>query len=363
MGTVYSNFLAGTITDDPLTSGATTINSSAFANLPTITDPDSCWLVLDPDAVDGAPEIVKVTAHTSSSTSVTVTRGEQSTAVREHASLTEWREAVTKADLDELPFRKVTAKGDLLVATAANTIAQKAVGTNGLPLVADSGDAAGVSWAQVATAGLADGAVTTAKVGDGQVITAKLATGAVATAKLADGAVTTAKIGDAQVSVPKLGTDVTGRLSLVESSPGCKLIRPGVSIGHGASATTVAFNSIAYEVYDIGDFRPDAGTFVTIPEGRGGDYLVAVSARWEANSVGYRMVRATIGGTTYAGEATVVENFMAPDAAVECQVSAADILRLPAGATVQLACAQTSGSSLNVTVSLTVKMERIVSGT
>ena len=40
----------------------------------------------------------------------------------------------------------LTAKGDLLTATAANTIARLAVGTNGYTLVADSAEATGLKW-------------------------------------------------------------------------------------------------------------------------------------------------------------------------------------------------------------------------
>jgi hypothetical protein len=41
----------------------------------------------------------------------------------------------------------VDAKGDLIAATAADTVARVAVGTNGQVLTADSTAAAGVSWA------------------------------------------------------------------------------------------------------------------------------------------------------------------------------------------------------------------------
>lgn len=41
----------------------------------------------------------------------------------------------------------VTAKGDLLVATASATITNLAVGSNGLKLVADSAQSTGVKWA------------------------------------------------------------------------------------------------------------------------------------------------------------------------------------------------------------------------
>ena len=47
----------------------------------------------------------------------------------------------------------LTAKGDLLTATAANTISRLAVGTNGHTLVADSAEATGLKWAAPAAGG------------------------------------------------------------------------------------------------------------------------------------------------------------------------------------------------------------------
>lgn len=100
MAVKYANFASGTITDNPLDVGGTSISSAAFVQLPVIADGDSMWLVLDPDGNDGAPEIVKVTGHTSGSTSVTVQRAQQDTTARQHSQGTVWRCAVTRADLD-----------------------------------------------------------------------------------------------------------------------------------------------------------------------------------------------------------------------------------------------------------------------
>lgn len=100
MVTLYDNVLAGQISDNPLSSGATTINSAAFANLSAVTGADIMWITLYPDASGGAPEIVKVTAHTASATSVTVVRGQQGTTARAHNLNTVWKHAVTASDLD-----------------------------------------------------------------------------------------------------------------------------------------------------------------------------------------------------------------------------------------------------------------------
>lgn len=171
MATIYRNFLSGTLSADPGSSGVT-ITSSNLASLPVVASPDTMWVVLDPDATNGAPEVVLVTAHTSSSTTATVTRAQQSTTARAHPVGTVWRAAATASDMDELPFRKLTTTGDILYGSAANTATRLAIGSSGLPLVS-SGTAP--QWSQVNTAGIADGAVTTVKIGAAQVTAAKLA--------------------------------------------------------------------------------------------------------------------------------------------------------------------------------------------
>ncbi|HKZ19275.1 MAG TPA: hypothetical protein VJQ57_04125, partial [Acidimicrobiia bacterium] len=79
----------GTTTDNPLTAGATTMNSAGLANLAAVSSAHAI-IVLDPLRADGAPEIVVVTAHTGSATSATITRGAYGTSAREHASGTLW---------------------------------------------------------------------------------------------------------------------------------------------------------------------------------------------------------------------------------------------------------------------------------
>lgn len=98
MARLRANFQRGTITDNPLTSTATTINSAEFASLPAVVAPDTMALSLDYRSVGGAPEIVLVTAHAAAATSLTVTRGTEGTTARQHATATQWSHAPTAAD-------------------------------------------------------------------------------------------------------------------------------------------------------------------------------------------------------------------------------------------------------------------------
>jgi len=96
---VRANNVQGTVSDNPLSSGATTLNSAGLANLPAIGATEHAILVLDPLRVAGAPEIVFVSAHTGAATSATVTRGYYGTSARSHNSGTLWVHAATLDDL------------------------------------------------------------------------------------------------------------------------------------------------------------------------------------------------------------------------------------------------------------------------
>jgi microcystin-dependent protein len=103
----FVNFASGTITDNPLTVGATQINSAAFATvLPPIAAPHTVSIVLDPLADDGPPEIVVVTAHAAGTTQVTAIRGQQTSlggnVARAHAAATKWVLAATALDLNRV---------------------------------------------------------------------------------------------------------------------------------------------------------------------------------------------------------------------------------------------------------------------
>lgn len=97
-----SNNQFGTITDNPLTVGATSITSAAFTSLPTVDTTNHLLLTLDPNETGGAAEIVKVTAHTAASDTVTVVRAQEGTSARSHVQGTTWMHAPVASDF--VPF-------------------------------------------------------------------------------------------------------------------------------------------------------------------------------------------------------------------------------------------------------------------
>lgn len=89
MTRVRTDNVFGTITDNPLTSGATTMNSAGLANLAAVSSAEAI-IILDPNRLNGAPEIVVVTAHTGGATSAPIQRGQFGTSARQHPQGTQW---------------------------------------------------------------------------------------------------------------------------------------------------------------------------------------------------------------------------------------------------------------------------------
>lgn len=97
---LWQDFVGGVVDDDPLTSGATTLNSADLAVLAAVDADHYMVIVLDPDGLDGDPEIVWVTAHTASATSATIARAQEgSSGPREHRLDTPWVHGQTAADM------------------------------------------------------------------------------------------------------------------------------------------------------------------------------------------------------------------------------------------------------------------------
>jgi hypothetical protein len=97
-----TGFVAGTTTDNPLLIGATSFNSAGLATLPTIASPTIAVIILDPTGINGAPEVVYVTAHTISTTSATIARAKESSSARQHPLATNWVHGATVQDFTDL---------------------------------------------------------------------------------------------------------------------------------------------------------------------------------------------------------------------------------------------------------------------
>lgn len=69
---IYANLVGGIVTDNPLASGATTLNSDGLAAMPAVGTNEHMIIVFDPDGLTGAPYAKRVTAHTASATSCTI---------------------------------------------------------------------------------------------------------------------------------------------------------------------------------------------------------------------------------------------------------------------------------------------------
>lgn len=93
-----TNNVQGVTTDNPLTAGATTINSAGFVDLPTVDALSHLVLILDPLETAGPAEIVMVTAHTAASTQCTIVRAQEGSTARSHAAGTTWFHGPTVAD-------------------------------------------------------------------------------------------------------------------------------------------------------------------------------------------------------------------------------------------------------------------------
>lgn len=98
MGRIRTAFVSGTILNNPLAIGDTALSAAGLAAMPTIASPDVGVLCLDPMGSTGNPEIVYVTAHTSTQTTATIARAQEGTTARAMVSGTPWTHGATILD-------------------------------------------------------------------------------------------------------------------------------------------------------------------------------------------------------------------------------------------------------------------------
>lgn len=100
MSSLVEDFKSGFLSAG-INSVDTSLSSSEFSVLQVVASPDTMKIVLDPQGIAGDPEIVTVTTHTASATTVTVTRGGNA---RSHSSSTRWVHAATASDFQRIGF-------------------------------------------------------------------------------------------------------------------------------------------------------------------------------------------------------------------------------------------------------------------
>src|SRR5690606_7821683 len=182
---IFVDFVAGVLSET-LADDGTTLKGTFLASLPEVADPEFVALTLDPQEVDGAPEVVWVTAHSSASDEATVVRAQEGTVAREHVSGTVAVAAVTAAALEALKV----ADGEVTTAKLAND----AVTTEKIAAQAVTGPK--LAPEAVTSSRIADEAVITDKIRDGAVTQPKIAPEAVTATRLAPEAVTFSRIAD-----------------------------------------------------------------------------------------------------------------------------------------------------------------------
>ncbi len=158
----YSSTAVATTLSASANNSTTSITVTALSGFPVSTP----WTaILDADTA--SEEVVTVTGV--SGTTLTVTRGVDGTSAVSHAAGAVFRHGVSARDFDEtnshvndnstdvhtqyVTKALVDAKGDLITATADNTPARLAVGSNGQALLADSTQSTGLRWGSVTASG------------------------------------------------------------------------------------------------------------------------------------------------------------------------------------------------------------------
>jgi hypothetical protein len=223
------------------------------------------------------------------------------------------------------PKSTVTAKGDIVVATAASTPSRLAVGTNGQVLKANSATATGLEWAADST-GMTNPMTTT---GD----TIYSSSGSTP-ARLGIG--TTGQVLTVAAGVPSWATPASGT-----SFIGCSLTKTASQSTSNVTLTTVTWDS---ETFDTDGFHDNAtnNSRITIPSGKAGKYLFLATINWNNSSTGYREGRFTQNGT-----AKSYFNFAATPSGEAATVGQI-ILNCSVGDYIELKVEQSSGGSLDI---------------
>jgi hypothetical protein len=288
MAYLHENFATGTLTADPSTTDPGTISSAEFNILPAVSGGDVLAITLDPEAVNGDPEVVYCTAHTASATSLTADRGEDGTGTRAHPIGTTWVAAISKtlldgigtaASIDDLAITTEKLEADIIDGTK---LADNAVDTEHLTnlsvttakLDADAVTADKIGDDEVKTEHILDGTITNTHISataaidgsklnlSGAIDGADIIAGTVGTTQIADSAITVGKIGTSAVTNDKISSMDAAKLTgtLPSSSVGTNQLVTGAVTNDKIALNTITQSRIANESVGPGELI-DTGAY------------------------------------------------------------------------------------------------------
>jgi hypothetical protein len=215
------------------------------------------------------------------------------------------------------------AKADLLTATANDTPARLAVGTNNQVVMADSAQATGLKYANEATA-------TLTTTGD-----TLYASGANTLARLAIGS--TSQVLTVAGGVPTWATPASG-----STFSGASVFNSSSQSHSSGADLTPSFDS---EKFDVGGYHDNStnNSRLTVPSGKTGYFLVSAFLGWSSNSSNIRVIQFIKNGGAQVSRLSV-----AAANGDTTYANLSDVLYLTAGDYITLQLFQASGSTLTI---------------
>jgi hypothetical protein len=182
---------------------------------------------------------------------------------------------LNKLNGEKVDYGSFTAKGTLVIGSAANAVGTLTVGTNNQVLIADSAQALGVKWGQLPETGLADSAVTTNKIADSAVTSVKIANGTITGTDIAGLTITAANIANDTITSAQIAADAVGSSEIAAGAVGTAEIADAAVTSAKIADGTIATGDIADGAVTAAKLGSDVriGNLLTANQASGTDTL------------------------------------------------------------------------------------------
>ena len=236
---------------------------------------------------------------------------------------------VAQDDSNAIQNAIVDAKGDIVAASAADTPARLAVGTDNQRLVAASGEATGLKYVSDTQNTVID-AEGDLLVGDSADAIQRLAIGSNGNVLTVD----TSVDGKIKWAAPAAGS----------TAAGCSLTKSGNQTLSNATATAVSFDG---ENFDTDGYHDNStnNSRITIPTGKGGKYVVSARATFASNTTDQRRIQFRVNGSATAIDLFTTSTGVAGE---PFGMQTTRFLSLNAGDYVEMFAYQASGGNLTL---------------